>query len=57
MNCYFGIKYIRRLKHLTSEQKIKYKLSLPTDNLGQKTLFLDLDETLIHASTNTEVRF
>lgn len=57
MGCYTGVKYISRLRKLTSEQRLRHILNLPTANSGQKTLFLDLDETLIHASTDNLVRF
>lgn len=54
--CYFGIKHIQNMLPLTPEQLEKHRLELPTPNLNQKTLFLDLDETLIHASLDPNVR-
>lgn len=56
MKCYAGVKYINRLINLTKEQKLRNTLELPTANKGQKTLFLDLDETLIHSSVEEERR-
>lgn len=52
-----GVKHVQRMQPLTEEQLKKHRLELPTPNLGQKTLFLDLDETLIHTSIDSAVRF
>lgn len=52
-----GIRHIQRMQPLTQEQLSLHRLELPTPNLGQKTLFLDLDETLIHTSLDPQVQF
>lgn len=56
LDCYFGVKHIQKMLPLTPEQLLKHKLELPTPNTPKKTLFLDLDETLIHASLDPQVR-
>lgn len=39
------------MRELSAEQRQKLNFMLPTPNHCRKTLFLDLDETLVHTST------
>lgn len=55
--CFFGIKHVQKMLPLTSEQLLKHRIELPTPDSGRKTLFLDLDETLMHASLDPAVKF
>jgi len=52
-----GIRHIQKMLPLTEEQLRQHRLELPTPNIGQKTLFLDLDETLIHTSMDPSIKF
>jgi len=57
LECFMGIRHIQKMLPLTEEQLRQHRLELPTPNIGQKTLFLDLDETLIHTSMDPSIKF